>query len=286
MFLVFFVAAAILCRWLASALIRGQQIVSQTALLGVSSVAGLAAVCAATWLMMSLLEHQPFWACGLAVGQHSRGEMVLGLAGGTGLVGIITMVEWAVGAIHFEASGTDATSVLAILASGTGVVVIAAASEELLFRGYPFQRLVEGTNGTVALGISSVLFGGLHMANPHATASSVANTMLAGVLLSLTYLKTRALWLPIGFHFSWNWTLALLGLPVSGIELIRMPWQAVPVQGRIWLHGGDYGPEGGLVATGALMAGVLFLIRMENRTAPLTDSASAPSPSCDGSFIS
>jgi membrane protease YdiL (CAAX protease family) len=279
LFLVIFVAAAFLFHGAASAFFRDQTFISQTALLAAASVAGLAAVCAATWMMMSLLEHEPFGAVGLALQQQSLREMAFGIAGGAGLVGTVTIAEWAVGAIHFEMPGGGAALALISFAGSAGILIVSAASEELLFRGYPFQRLVEGTNGYVALAISSAIFGSLHRLNPHSTNLSVVNTMLAGALLSLAYLKTRALWLPIGFHFSWNWSLALLGLPVSGVDLIRMPWQAIPASSHIWVHGGDYGPEGGFVATLAILGGIVLLIRMPEKNSGQPANISPPAAS-------
>ncbi len=224
-------------------------------------VATVASVTIVTWLMMRLFEHQPFQAVGLARPRESLGEMALGMTGGIALVGTVAVVEWAVGVIHFQESGASTASMLESLPGATGILVVAASYEELLFRGYPFQRLVEGTNPVIAVSISSLIFGVLHAGNPHATLLSTLNTMLAGVLLSLAYITTRALWVPLGFHFSWNWTLALVGLPVSGIEVVKMPWQAVPSPDHIWLHGGSYGPEGGLAATVVLLAGCIYLIQ-------------------------
>lgn len=261
LFVVFFLMLVMVFDSVAFAFLRQLAGASQMTVLAVRSVSHLATVSAATWLMLHLIEHQPFQAVGLARPRESLGEVALGMAGGITLVGTVTVVEWAVGSIHFQSSGTSAASTLISLPVITGVMALAITWEELAFRGYPFQRLVEGTNPVIAVLISSLIFGGLHAANPYATLLSTVNTMLAGVLLSIAYLKTRALWLPLGFHFSWNWTLAFVGLPVSGMEVIKMPWQAVPSPDHIWLHGGSYGPEGGLVATVVLVAGCIYLIQ-------------------------
>ena len=266
LFVVFFLVSVIVFDSVAFAILRQLVGASQMTVLAVVSVSHLATVSAATWLMLHLIEHQPFQAVGLARSRESLGEMTLGITGGIALVGTVTVMEWTVGSIHFQSSGTSVASTLVSLPVITGVMVLAVTWEELAFRGYPFQRLVEGTNGVIAVSISSLIFGGLHVANPHATLLSTLNTMLAGVLLSLAYLKTRALWLPLGFHFSWNWTLAFVGLPVSGMEVIKMPWQAVPSPDYIWLHGGDYGPEGGMVATIVLMAGNFYLLQRKAKS--------------------
>jgi hypothetical protein len=121
--------------------------------------------------------------------------------------------------------------------------------------------MIEGIGGWLSVGLSSLVFGAVHAFNPHASAVGVLNTVLAGVLLSLAFLMTRALWFPIGLHFAWNWILALMGLPVSGLVLMEMPWRAVSDGNRLWLHGGEYGPEGGFITTAALSLGIVYLAR-------------------------
>ncbi|MBI4459486.1 MAG: CPBP family intramembrane metalloprotease [Acidobacteria bacterium] len=222
----------------------------------------------ATALSMRLLERQPFLQVGLAFEPHFRSELLLGLAGGAALVGAITLAAWAMGTVRFQPSEIGASYAVRLLLPATVLLAVSALTEELLFRGYPFQRLVEGANGLIAIAIFSILFGILHAGNPNATRFSILNTMLAGVLLSLGYLKTGSLWLPIGFHFSWNWTLCFLGLPVSGLEVTPMPWKVFTSPEYNWLHGGAYGPEGGLLATIGLFLAVLHLLRREKRTGP------------------
>ncbi len=212
-----------------------------------------------TWLTMRFLERRPFLSVGLLLRQESLAEIGFGLGGGILLVVGVTLVEWGTGAIRFQSSEVPLSAGLAHLPTVTVLLLVGASAEEVLFRGYPFQRLVEASNGLLAMAVTSVVFGFLHARNPHATDLSVVNTVLAGVMFSLAYLRTRALWLPIGLHFSWNWTLLVLGHPVSGLEVARMPWEVLPISDQVWLHGGAYGPEGGAVATVALAAGALYL---------------------------
>lgn len=266
LFSAFGVVSFILFQWTASAF--AQRLHSSAEILAAYMAAFLGAICMATWLAMWLLERQPFSAVGLAIGKRFPIQLVVGFGAGAGLVGAITAAEWTLGAIHFEPSGADTMQVLAVIGGGAGIFVLSAAAEELVFRGYAFQRLIEGSNDYIAVAVSSIVFGGIHRWNPHATRLAVANTMLAGVLLAVAYLKTRALWMPIGFHFAWNWTLALGGLPISGVDLGRMPWEAVPSSSHVWLHGGDYGPEGGVVATAVLAVGIVCLIAWGGETSP------------------
>jgi hypothetical protein len=141
------------------------------------------------------------------------------------------------------------------------LLTVAATNEELLFRGYPFQRLVESWGAPIAVVAISGLFGLGHASNPNATWFTVANTILAGIWLAQAYLKTRALWYPIGLHFSWNFIMAYVySLPVSGIVLSSQLLTAKD-HGPQWLTGGDYGPEGSILCTGVLVVAIVWQAR-------------------------
>ena len=253
LFVVLYVVALLVVGLAASILIHAQSVALEVGILATTTGGS-------TWLMLRWMERRPFVSIGFVWRHKSPGEIGWGFAAGVGLVGALTAVEWGSGAIRYESAG-DAGTGLVAFAVVTVILVISATTEETLFRGYAFQRLLEGSNGAVAVAVSSVVFGYLHARNPHATQLSILNTVLAGVLLGLAYWKTRALWLPIGFHFGWNWALLVFGHPVSGLVVAEMPWHAVPASGLIWVHGGSYGPEGGIVATAALGGGILYLLR-------------------------
>jgi hypothetical protein len=102
----------------------------------------------------------------------------------------------------------------------------------------------------------SMLFGALHMDNPNATWLGALNTVLAGILLSLAYVRTQSLWLPYGIHVGWNVGLGfVLGFPLSGIDLASL-W-TTGIAGSDTILGGGYGPEGGLLATFIFAAAAL-----------------------------
>ena len=137
-----------------------------------------------------------------------------------------------------------------------------AAFEELTFRGYAMQSLAVGIGRWPAAAVTAVLFGVLHLRNPHASALGIINTVLAGLLLSGAYYKVRSLWLPFGIHVAWNVGLGMVaGFPVSGLSLDTL-WIASS-NGSSTLTGGDYGPEGGLFCTMAFAAGfaTIHLVR-------------------------
>lgn len=127
--------------------------------------------------------------------------------------------------------------------------LLGALVEELMFRGVLF-RLIERLTGTwIALALSALLFGAIHIANPHATLfSSLAIALEAGILLALAYVLTRSLWFAIGIHWGWNlFEGPIFGTQVSGGQFTASVMHA-RMQGPAWLTGGSFGPEAGIVA--------------------------------------
>jgi hypothetical protein len=141
-------------------------------------------------------------------------------------------------------------------------VAVAALAEEVAFRGYPYRRLIEAVGPVAATIGMSLLFGLGHMFNSGATWTSVLVTMLAGLVLSIAWLRTHGLWMGWGLHFAWNaCTGILFGLPVSGINNFASVVQTRTF-GHLWLTGGDYGPEGALFTAVVLLIGVVVLVRV------------------------
>jgi len=141
------------------------------------------------------------------------------------------------------------------------VLAVASLAEEVAFRGYPFQRLIDAIGPTLATILFSFLFAALHMFNPGANRASFLITVFSSWLLSVAYFRTRALWLCWGWHFAWNASMCVLfGLPVSGITKFSPVIQSNTV-GPVWMTGGDYGPEASGVTAVVLLIGIFVVYR-------------------------
>jgi len=185
------------------------------------------------------------------------------------------------------------TAMLSAAALQLVLFPVAALHEEVMFRGYPFQRLTESIGPWPAALIVSVLFAVPHLFNPNSTMFAAFNTAAVGTLLAAAYLLTRSLWLAWGIHWGWNFVLAVAyGLSVSGFDTDG-PVDGVAM-GPEWLTGGAYGIEGGASGSIAIVLGfgvLLWLVRQPALvgapTPPPTafvissspSSASPPSPS-------
>jgi len=138
--------------------------------------------------------------------------------------------------------------------------LLAALSEELLFRGFPLRRLAEAIGPWAAMTVLAVGFGLAHLKNPNATSFSTINVALAGVWLSFAFFSPGGMGLAWGLHAGWNAGLALVfDAPVSGYPFSVPAVEYVPGR-HAWVDGGAFGPEGGAVTTLVLIAGTLAVL--------------------------
>lgn len=220
----------------------------------------LVALLASFKILTGFFEGKPLSSIGLAFCERWKSELAIGVFLGTAMILAVAAVEWGLGLARFTWNFNSAGQVSSGGAYFGLLFAVAATNEELAFRGYPFQRLVDSFGPVAAVGTSSLFFGLVHLGNPSHTWLSTCNTALVGVPLAVAYLRTRALWLPIGLHFAWNFFQSyVLGLEVSGIQFSGTLLKS-DVHGSLLLTGGNYGPEGGVLATGVIVVATLYLL--------------------------
>jgi membrane protease YdiL (CAAX protease family) len=205
-------------------------------------------------------QYEPIRGMGLVFRQGWRREFGVGAALGWGmlLASILPMVGIGGLIVTFWAIPRQ----FGILLIDLLLLAVASLAEEVAFRGYPFQRLIEAMGPTLATIVFSVVFAFLHIFNPGANRASFMVTVFSSWLLSVAYLRTRALWLCWGWHFAWNASMCLLfGLPVSGITEYSPVIQSNTV-GPPWITGGNYGPEASGVAAVVLLIGIFIVYRV------------------------
>jgi membrane protease YdiL (CAAX protease family) len=136
----------------------------------------------------------------------------------------------------------------------------AALVEELIFRGFPLRRLADVVGPLPAMLVLSLGFAAAHAANPNVSTVGVINIGLAGIWLSFAFFSAGGMAFAWGLHFGWNAGLALaFDAPVSGY-LFRVPAVEYTPGTHAWVDGGTFGPEGGIVGTIVLIAGILAVI--------------------------
>ena len=215
----------------------------------------------ATVFAARIVEDMPVQALGLGLHGNWKLNLIAGFSIGGFLLILIVAGAKILGEFQLDwAPYTNPGRMLLTL----GILIIAAAFEELIFRGYPMQVLMKGMGPWPAMFIMSSLFGLLHAGNLNSSVLGVFNTIVAGMMLSLAYFKTRSLWFPYGLHLAWNvGTGMVVGFPLSGTGFASI-WTA-QVHGPSWLLGADYGPEGGLLGTVVFLAGAVVVWKLPTK---------------------
>lgn len=189
-------------------------------------------------------------------------HVLSGLLGGFALAATTVGIIAALGGYQIVGWGTISGGLIVV-----GMMCAVAVSEEVLFRGVIFG-LIQGRWGTwIALIVSGLMFGLVHLVNPGTTLwGAFAVAVEAGLMLGAAYIVSGSLWLPIGLHLGWNIaTVAIFGTIGSGGDARAALVEAV-THGPTWLTGGDFGPEGSLVAVAVCSVATVFLLVSAQRS--------------------
>ncbi len=224
-----------------------------------------------TWIARRLFDRRSFQSLGFQLDDHTLPDLVLGFALPCLLMGLIFIFEWSMGWLQFNGWAWSTSTLNEVLTSVLNMLITFIAVglyEELQFRGYHLQNLVEGINLPWALFLTSISFSILHLINPHASWASILGVMAAGYFLAYGWVRTGRLWLPIGLHIGWNFFEGVVfGFPVSGLEFPHLINQSV--SGPTVITGGSFGPEAGLVVLPVMAVGaaiIRFYTRERNET--------------------
>jgi membrane protease YdiL (CAAX protease family) len=248
----------------------------------VATLGTFAAAAVANAISLRIYERGQLVDIGLGWTAASRRNLSLGLLGGI-VAGLVVLA----GPILIRAADLEPIPNEHVhwgsLIFLSIVLVFGAVGEEMLFRGYGFQVLVRAMGPFATILPVAVLFGLAHSANFGFGLIALVNTTLWGVVLGYAFIRSGDLWLPIGLHFGWNWTLPLLGVNLSGFTMEVTGYSLHWKIGELW-SGGSYGPEGGLLTTAIVVALLFYLQKAPIQPQPaflLQEPESAPVPSGD-----
>jgi membrane protease YdiL (CAAX protease family) len=231
---------------------------TQITLLTLNECALFSAAVGAMLLAVRFVDRRPLHVFGIGFIPGWKRHLAAGLGLAAAMVAVLVAGCYAFGYVRIHWTGGQVP--VRTLLGTAGLLLLAALTEELVFRGFPLQILVEGMGPWPAAIGMSALFGAMHLDNPNVSWLGAVNTVVAGILLSLAYVKKRSLWLPYGIHIGWNVGLGFIfGFPLSGLDLASL-W-TTGIAGSDMILGGGYGPEGGLLATFIFATSALIVYR-------------------------
>ena len=201
----------------------------------------------ALWVATKFIDRKPLMSIGLSV-KDKTNEMLIGLAFALAFIGGLFAILWLIGAINVTGYVGFKPGVFIV----SMMLFMAAFDEELIFRGYILNNMMDATNNRwIALAGSSVLFALLHAGNPSIWSTWVPMTELfaAGFILGISYTFTKNLWFPTFFHFGWNFFQGLLGFEISGLNVDSWKMISHENSGNVpdIVSGGSFGIEGSVI---------------------------------------
>ena len=186
-------------------------------------------------------------------------------------MGVIALVYQVGGIGTFELNELSLEPILFIL----GLFpfwLLQGGTEEVATRGWLLTRIAARTNLPLAIGISSSLFGILHLGNSGVTFTSLLNIVLDGVLAALLFIYTDSIWLVVAQHGTWNYVQGnLLGFQVSGTGADASIFSFTMGSGPDWLTGGAFGAEGSIITTLVLLVSLVIVYRLGERKEKFDD---------------
>ena len=187
-----------------------QMITGSPVLMLFSTVSTGIALVISIWIAGRLLDRRRFADFGLHFDRDWWMDFGFGLGLGGVLMGLIFILEYALGWVAVTGTLVTRDPGAAFLPALLPPLVIFLAVgfyEELFSRGYQLTNLAEGLSGKLlgdrgaiatATLLSSAVFGILHATNPNASAFSTFNIAVAGIFLAAGFLLTGELAIPIG----------------------------------------------------------------------------------------
>jgi membrane protease YdiL (CAAX protease family) len=246
------------------------------ALTGMAYLAGIVATSLlaagfANWLSLRIVEARHLIDAGLWWNRDSRANLAIGLLGGAGAAALVLLPALLFRAAHLVPIPLDRPSVGSLIFL-TAVLACGVFGEELLFRGYGFQVLLAAAGPYATIVPIGIVFALLHSSNPNATWFGLANTAGFGILFGYAYLRSRDLWLPIGLHMGWNFTLPLFGVNLSGLKINVTGYEMAWTAGALW-SGGEYGPEASILTSVVVFVLLAYLWKapIRRQYSPIAD---------------
>ena len=212
------------------------------------------------FILLRGLESKRFKDIGLISIKEDVKGLGWGLLLGAGSMAVIFIFLLASGNITLKESLRSPNFTTSVL-WGIALYIVVSLNEEIMCRGYIQTTLDQMGKPWLSAIITSATFSALHLGNPNVKTMGLVNIFLVGLLFSYMYIRTKSLWMPIGYHFTWNYFQGnVFGFPVSGTTQSKGIYNIEAVNENI-LTGGSFGPEAGILATVVIIIGAVVVWR-------------------------
>lgn len=184
---------------------------------------------------------------------NTIGNLLLGIVIGFGLNGVCILAAWLHKDIALSFITFEPLTLIVIFVA----VFVQSSAEELVCRGFMYQRFLKSyEKPAIAIVGNSLFFGVLHLGNEGVTALSVLNIFLTGILFSFMVYYMDSIWCAFAVHTAWNFMQNILfGLPNSGMMAPYSMFELdASTAANSFAYNVGFGIEGTLLADAVLLA--------------------------------
>ena len=198
-------------------------------------------------IIWKLFEKKKISKMGITSIKKGYKELIVGLVLGAITMSVVAIVIITVGDVKLINPISKPQVSISLLYGLIGFIFV-GFGEEILSRGYIMSVLKQTRNKWLILIGPALIFAALHLGNEGIDVLAFINLFLVGVLFAYMFMKSKNIWMPIGYHITWNyfqgyiWGFGVSGNDVQGLYKIKN------VSDNI-INGGAFGPEGGLMVT-------------------------------------
>lgn len=140
------------------------------------------------------------------------------------------------------------------------IFIFVGINEELFCRGYCMTVLKQTKKAWAPIVVSAIIFSAMHSMNGGISLVAYINLFLFGIFMGYLFMKTKNIWMCIGYHITWNYFQGdVFGFLVSGNTTDSI--YSIKVLSSNIINGGAFGPEGGLVVTILLIISILVVYK-------------------------
>lgn len=198
-------------------------------------------------VMWKIFEKKKISAMGLISLKKGYMDLIMGLIMGAMTISVVAIVLLLVGDVKLI-NPVNKPQISTSLLTGIVSFIFVGFGEEILGRGYIMSVLKQTRNKWIVIIVSSLIFAALHLSNNGISVLAFINLTLVGMLFAYMYMKSKNIWMSIGYHITWNYFQGYVwGFQVSGITTKGL-YSIKNINDNI-INGGAFGPEGGLVVT-------------------------------------
>jgi uncharacterized protein len=213
-----------------------------------------------TYVFCRWIDRRSLGSLGFEINGHGQ-EALAGAAFAVFIIGSSCLINQLTGHLKWMDILFDPKSLFLAL----GATLLSAFYEELIFRGYLLNNLMQSFPKWLALVISALLFMGFHWNS--SGLFPLLNMLVLGLITGLFYLYTGNLWFPIFFHTAWKF----MAGPILGFtdDPSSQSLLQATVRGDENITGGASGLEGSVILTAvSLLSAVALYFILQKKISP------------------